>query len=349
MNILLYFIFKIYVRLGLFFYSKKIKVSGSGNIPKNGAVLFTANHPNGLIDPILIATHIKRKTHFLVRASVFNNPSIAKFFEALGMMPIYRIRDGFKQLSKNNEIFDKSERILSSEGSLLIFPEGSHNRKRTIRPLSKGFTRIIFQVLENNPDTKLFVVPVGITYQNSSSYPAYVAINFGKPILCNEYIHHPNTKTEVIKELKHKVSKSLQELTVHIPDDDNYQNALNKLNSYNLDFTSVKNTNTLINSNKTELKQKKGSMNFMKPVFYLIILNSIIPYSLWKLASRKIDEIEFVDTFRFGINFILFPIFYLIQALIVSRLFDNRIATIYFCFSLLLTLLYTKLAPTPSG
>ncbi|CAM1372562.1 lysophospholipid acyltransferase family protein [Tenacibaculum xiamenense] len=349
MNNLLYYAFKIYVRLGLFFYSKKIKVSGSNNIPKNGAVLFTANHPNGLIDPILIATHIKRKTHFLVRASVFQNPIIAKFFGALGMMPIYRIRDGFNQLSKNNEIFDKSERILSSEGSLLIFPEGSHNRQRSIRPLSKGFTRIVFQVLEKKPKLKLFVVPIGITYQNSSSYPSSVAINFGKPIHCNEYIKHMD-KFEMIKELKNEVRKSLVKLTVHIPNDENYDKMFSKLNTQGLDFTNVEVINSIILHNKeSELKKEKGSKNTLKPLLYLIVLNSIIPYSIWKLVSKKIDEIEFVDTFRFGINLVLFPIFYIIQAYVISTLFSSQLGYTYFFSSLLLILLYTKLAPTPSG
>ncbi|SEC89553.1 1-acyl-sn-glycerol-3-phosphate acyltransferases [Tenacibaculum sp. MAR_2009_124] len=348
MNNFLYFFFKVYVRLGLFFYSKKVKTYGLDNIPKNGSILFTANHPNGLIDPILIATHIKRKTHFLVRASVFQNPAIAKFFKALGMMPIYRIRDGFNQLSKNNDVFDKSEQILSSEGSLLIFPEGSHNRKRTIRPLSKGFTRIIFQVLKNNPDIKLFMVPIGITYQNPSSYPSYVTLNFGKPINCNEYLRNDN-KFETIKDLKNRLRKNLKELTVHIPNDDNYEDKFNRFNSCKLDFTDVKKTNTIIRNNQTRLDRKKGPINIMKPILYLIILNSIFPYTLWKIISKNIDEKEFVDTFRFGTNLVLIPIFYFFQAYIVSIQFDTYIGVIYFFSSLLLILLYTKLAPTPSG
>ena len=87
MRFIIYYFFKVFVKTGLFFYSKKIKVTGKNNIPKDGAVLFTSNHPNGLIDPLIIATHIKRKTHFLVQAGVFKNKSVANFFDLLGMTP----------------------------------------------------------------------------------------------------------------------------------------------------------------------------------------------------------------------------------------------------------------------
>ena len=45
---------RFYVQLGLYFYAKKIRVVGIKNVPKKGAVLFAVNHPNGLLDPLII-------------------------------------------------------------------------------------------------------------------------------------------------------------------------------------------------------------------------------------------------------------------------------------------------------
>ena len=87
-----------YIKLGLFFYTKKIKVVGKKNIPKKGAVLFAVNHPNGLLDPLLVTTTATRNTHYLVRAAVFKKPLVKKFLATLNLMPIYRIRDGVKEL-----------------------------------------------------------------------------------------------------------------------------------------------------------------------------------------------------------------------------------------------------------
>lgn len=340
MRYLVYYFFKILIKTGLFFYSNKIKITGNKNIPKDGAILLASNHPNGLIDPLIIATHIKRKTHFLVQAGVFTSKSVSNFFNLLGMMPIYRIRDGIKQLSKNEAIFDQCQQLLKNNKALLIFPEGSHNRKRTVRPLSKGFTRIIFGTLNNYPDTKIYIIPVGITYQNSSQYPSKVAVNFGEPIVSNDFYKEDNLNASA-KVLKEKVSSQLENLVVHIKDDENYEYTLEKLNNAQVDFTQVKEVNKIIKSgNLPPLKQ--SSKNTFNPLYYLVILNSIIPYYLWKKIGKKVTEIEFIDTFRFSINTILFPTFYALQSWVIYLFFNWKIALSYFVLSLLLVLLYTK-------
>ncbi|CAM1357902.1 1-acyl-sn-glycerol-3-phosphate acyltransferases [Tenacibaculum sediminilitoris] len=345
MKTLLYYFFKLYVKVGLFFYSKKITVMGSDNIPKKGAIIFTANHPNGLIDPLLIATHIKRRTNFLVRAAVFNNPTIAKFLNLLGMMPIYRIGDGIKQLGKNEEIFNKCQLILKENKTLLIFPEGSHSKERRVRPLSKGFTRIIFRTLDSYPDTQIHIIPIGITYQQVSNYPSKTAIHFGAPILANDYYDVQNINQSV-KDIKELVTGQLKKLTVHIEQNDNYESILTQLNKAQVDYTKVNKTNSIIYSKKT-LVQKKRNVDYARPLFFLIIINSLIPYTLWRSLSKRIDEIEFIDTFRFSVNAILFPVFYCIQSWITSIFFGWKVAFIYFIFSFILVLLYTKLSPTP--
>lgn len=340
MRVLLYYIFKILVKIGFFFYCKKIKISGKENIPKKGAILFASNHPNGLLDPILIASSISRKTYFLVRAGVFEKPLVAKFFDWLGMMPVYRMRDGIRQLSKNNDIFKKCRNLLKDEKALLIFPEGSHLRKRTIRPLSKGFARILFGTLDENPDLKIHIIPIGITYQNSSKYPSEIALQFGKPILANDFYNAIELHKSTIA-IKQEVSHQLQQLTVHITDDENYENTEKKLNRTAIDFTEVANVNNII---KTK-KYPKGKRKIKKQKSFLeilIIINSFIPYFIWKKIDTIITEIEFKDTFRFGINMLLFPLFYFINSCIITAFFNWKTGVIYFISSLILILIHTK-------
>ena len=333
-----------YIKLGLFFYSKRITVLGSKNIPKKGAVLFAVNHPNGLVDPLYVTTTNKRQNHFLVRAASFKKPIIKKILESLYLMPIYRIRDGIQQLANNQEIFEKCHNILNKGETLMIFPEGSHHKKRTIRPLSKGFTRIVFGALEKYENLEITVVPVGITYQHPSHFPVKVTVNYGKPI-ATRVIFESNTSAKSINILKEKVSQQLKKLSIHITDDKNYEITLQKLNDAQVDFSEVEKVNEMINNN-TFPKKKAPRQNYLKPLLYLIILNSIIPYLLWKKASRKIDEIEFIDTFRFSLNLFLCSFFYSIQTWIISLYFGNTIALFYATLSALLILIYTKFAPT---
>jgi 1-acyl-sn-glycerol-3-phosphate acyltransferase len=331
--------------LGLFFYTKNIKVVGKKNIPKKGAILFTVNHPNGLLDPLLVTTNATRDTHYLVRAAVFKKPLVKKFLATLNLMPIYRIRDGVKELSKNTEVFNDCFNILKNEDALMIFPEGSHDKRRTVRNLSKGFTRILFGAFDKYPELKITVIPVGITYQNIGHFPCKVAIHFGKPILANEY-YNPEELNKSINSIKQKVSNQLKELSVHILADENYDSVLKELNTKNVDFTEVKAVNKVIKSG--EFKTKKAIVNFVKPLYYLIVLNSLFPWVIWKILSRKIDETEFVDTFRATLGITLFPIFYVIQALILYQFYNIETASIYFIATLIIQLIYTKLSTTPA-
>ena len=339
MRILLYNIFKIYIKTVFFFYSKKIVIKGKDNIPKTGAVLLTANHPNGLLDPILIASSIKRKTHFLVKADVFKNPKIATFFDWLGMMPVYRIRDGIRQITKNNQIFEQCRKLLKSERILLIFPEGSHAKKRTIRPLSKGFTRIVFGTLDEQSDIDIHIVPIGITYQDSSVYPSGIALNIGQPILVNDF-YNPEKKFESTKKIKEEVAQQLQKLTVHIDDNDEFETVNNKLNNSIKDFTKVDEVNQIIQSkNYPESTKKPNKFSILKG---LVIINSFLPYFIWKKIDRKITEIEFKDTFRYVINSITFPLFYFLQSVLISYFFSWKVGVMYFLSSLVLVIILSK-------
>lgn len=344
MKTIWYNFIRIIVKTGLFFYSKRIRVSGKENIPKKGAVLFAINHPNGLIDPLIVTTNILRKNHYLVRAASFKKPIIKKFLGTLNLMPIYRIRDGASQLGKNQAIFENCFDLFKRGETLMIFPEGSHNRKRTIRPLSKGFTRIVFGAIDKYPDLKITIIPVGLTYQNASYYPTKVAVVFGKPIAANDFYNSQKQNISVVQ-LKNEVSFQLKKVSVHINDDENYDATLIKLNEAQVDFTNVIEVNKMIETGNIPEK-KTSKLNLLKPLYYLIILNSIFPFIIWKLVSKKIDEIEFIDTFRFTFNLASFMIFYGIQTWVVSSYFGGDVAKIYLLISVLLILIYAKFSPT---
>lgn len=338
---------KLFLKVSLHYYTNRIKISGRENIPKKGAVLFAVNHPNALMDPLFVTSFNPRTNHFLVRADVFKKPLIKKALGTLNLMPIYRIRDGRKQLANNEEIFNKCFNILKNKETLIIFPQGGHCRDRTIQPLSKGFTRIVFGALETDKNLNIDVIPVGITYQNSSTYPCKVAVKYGKPIDSRKVFEENNT-VNATAILKDKVSNQLKELTVHISKDENYQSTLQQLNDANVDFTEVDKVNKMIvNSNFPKKKDK--SVYFIKPIFYIIILNSLLPYLFWKKNQKGIKEQEFVDTFRFGLNVITFPISYFLQAYILSFFASSSIVYMYLVLSFLLVFCYTKLTHRPTG
>lgn len=345
MKTLWYYLFKLLIKFSLFFYTRKVIIKGKENIPKKGALLFMVNHPNGLIDPLIVAVNNPRIQHFLVRASAFKKPLIKRFLESLNLIPIFRIRDGVKQLEKNTEVFEKCFDLLNQQKALMIFPEGSHNHKRNVRKLSKGFSRIVFGALERNPELKIHIISVGVTYQNPSIYPTDVCVHFGTPILANDF-YNPQIIHSEIKRLKEVIRSQLKTLSVHIPLDENYEKTLSKLTSENVDFTEIEKVNLMIKTKNIIGKRKK--INYVSLIKPIIILNCIIPWFIWKYVESKIEEFEFIDTFRYGINSITVSLNFGILTYLLSYFFNLKIGIFYLISSLLLILLYSKLHPIPA-
>ena len=297
-----------YLQLGLFFYFKEIKVVNANSIPKDKPVLFLANHQNALLDALLIATTSGRFSYFLTRAAVFNKTFVSKLLNSLQMLPVYRIRDGWSTLINNNAIFKSCISLLHKKEAIVIFPEGSHNLKRTVRPLSKGFTRIVLDMMERYPDADLQLIPVGLNFINAKSFVDSTAIYYGSAIDAKQYVQ--KNRSEAAIKLKQDIHGKLCQLTTHI-DNENYENTLQRLENLHIDFLDPKGVNACIanNFNECNFKQRKKVHILKKFLKTLLILNLILPYVVWKFVVQpKIKEIEFTSTFRFALAITLVPI-----------------------------------------
>jgi len=291
-----------------------IRVKGLQNVPLDKPVLFLPNHQNALLDPLLIAVDCNRKPYFLTRSDVFKSSTFNKFFELIRMIPIYRIRDGRDSLKHNDAVFDKCAELLSENESLLMFPEANHNLKRRVRPLSKGFTRILFRALELEPELDIQLVPVGFNYLYGEDFPDRVAIHFGEAIALQDLISEKDQRT-TIENIKAQVSKALQKLTTHIPKE-NYQKTIETLDALGVDYLNPIQTNNLLKDSegKQEIKKSRsGKSLFGKLLLPLFVLLNLPVVLLWKLWMKpKVWEPEFTATLRFSVALVAFPIYYLL-------------------------------------
>ena len=332
-----------YLRLGMFFYFKRVKVYGIENIPKNKPVLILGNHRNALLDALLVACYSNRFNHFLTRAGVFKKETISKFLKSLQMLPVYRIRDGWGNLTNNNAIFEKCTELLHNNKTVVIFPEGGHNLVRRVRPLSKGFTRIVFDSLEKYPELNLQLVPIGLNFQKTLGCPDRASIIYGKPIAAKQFVS--KKRNESVVNLKTKIQAEMAKLTTDIPKE-NYDKILEKLDGLNVDYLNPDEVNKCIDNNFEDCKVRKSSkLNWLRSILkYLLIINLIFPYLVWKkVAQPKINELEFTATFRFAIALTLVPIYLIIVCLVLGSVFNFTIALWYLVFSLVLALFAVKL------
>lgn len=328
--------------MGLFFYFKKINVYNTAIIPKDKPVLFLANHQNALLDALVIATSNKRISYFLTRAAVFKKPLVSRILKSLQLLPVYRVRDGWNNLSNNVAIFKTCAELFNKGEAIVIFPEGSHNLKRTVRPLSKGFTRIVFETFERYPETDLQLIPIGLNYVKAEAFPDSVSMFFGAPIHANDF--NTGGKNKDVVALKARIQLELSKLTTHIPLD-NYDETLKKIETFNPDFLDPKSVNTCVESGFLECEvNKKRPSNVLKKAFKLLLVcNLILPYLIWKFVVQpKIDEIEFMSTFRFTIAITLVPIWLLFLVLYLAFTIGWFWACGYLVAVLCLTLVTVK-------
>src|SRR5688500_6070883 len=106
------------------FYYPRIEVTGGRLIPRTGPVLLVANHPNSLIDPVLLGIAAQRPVRLMAKAPLFSLPVFGGVLRALGMIPVYRGSDDAKQVSKNVESLAVAARQLATGCVMGIFPEG---------------------------------------------------------------------------------------------------------------------------------------------------------------------------------------------------------------------------------
>ncbi|MDO9554675.1 lysophospholipid acyltransferase family protein [Rhodonellum sp.] len=290
------------VKVALHLYYSKIHVVGRENIPKNKAVLIIANHQNALIDPILIATHLNLKPYFLTRASIFKNPIVAKLLDFIRMIPIFRVRDGIENMEKNQETFDLSTKILSSKKSILIFGEGNHSLKRNLRPLKKGFARIVVKTLEKDPDLDLVILPVGINYSNHKNSGSKVRLIIGKPFSPKDYC--PNHG-----QLVQATHAALKPLVSHIPEA-NYQKDLERLIENGVDLTDPTSVEYFLS--QEDLKHQIPEKVITKPYLANKVMKIFhFPiYWIWLAIARKVKDPAFTATFKFVIGLVAIPIWY---------------------------------------
>ena len=335
-------IFKAYLSLGLFFYFKRINVFHAANLPKNESVLILCNHQNALLDALLLATKSGRFVHFLTRASVFKKSWVDSFLRSLQMLPVYRIRDGWSNLPKNNSIFTTCSKLLSKNEAVVIFPEGSHNLIRSVRPLSKGFTRIVFETLQQHPDTDLKLLPVGLNFVNAKESKDSAAIYFGELIDAKNYL--TDFKNDNIVELKRDIYSAITKLTTHIPLE-KYDEILEKLEKRHVDFLNPIEANSCIQSDfeACEYRSKKTENWLQKGLMVLLKLVLFPAFLLWKYYLQpKIKELEFTSTFRFAISVTLVPIWLLVIGVALSIMYAWYIGLAFISAVLLLALLAIK-------
>lgn len=315
MNQFLYLILKTYVKIATRFYFSSVKVYGKEKLKGNGPFLFVANHQNAFMDGILVVISNSFNVNTLIRADIFRTAFARIMLNFLKLMPVYRIRDGWDSLGKNQQQFDDCVKLFLKKESVLIFPEGNHGFARKVRPLSKGFARIAFEAQRQHPELQLEIVPVGINYAHHWAFNRNVSVYFGSPIRVSEY--YKETIALQANLLKEEARQEIEKLMVHIGNAERYDEILEKLDAANSDYSNPIETNDRIKKiesgeNVSVLKSNPPwvyrVLTPLKPLAWLI--NSPIIFG-WHVFKKRIKDLGFLSSMKFGYAIAVAPLYYL--------------------------------------
>ena len=161
--------------LRLFF--RRIDVAGREQIPSSGPVIFILNHPNALIDPLVLLCRAGRPVSFLAKEPLFRMPVIGSIVRAMDSIPVYRRMDQ-ADTSQNAATFLAARKLLSRGGSLALFPEGTSHNDSRLKPFRTGAARIAL----GSQVSGLQIVPAGLFYTEKSRFRSQVLLCFGQPV-----------------------------------------------------------------------------------------------------------------------------------------------------------------------
>lgn len=314
-----YSFLKVFFRLALKCYFKKIEIVGIEKVPTDSPLLITPNHQNAFLDAFLVGAFSPVPLHFLTRSDVFTWWS-KPIMKLLNMMPVYRIRDGYSRLSENEVIFETCKELFSKNKSILMFAEGNHGEHHYLRPLTKGAARLAIQS-QQVIESELKVVPIGLNYFDHQASNSKVIVVFGTPIPISEFVDiYQQSSGLGLNALRDEITSGMKSTLIIPEQTDNYE-ALRKtiLQKENEDLTfeelrNIKASDSVV----AEARSGNWMAKILNPLPFLVI---------WKVIS-SVKDVVFHSSLKFAIGLILFPLWWLLCFFILLWFFGIIPATI---------------------
>lgn len=199
-----------------FFY----EVERTGPELPGGPVLVTANHPNALVDPLVIFRTGGRRTRPLAKAPLFDQALVGTVLRGLGGLPVYRREDDPALMHLNERTFDAVVSALSRGEAVQIYPEGISHSEPHLAPVKTGAARIALQAEARSGWTLgLRIHPVGLTYTRKHLFRGRVVAAFGQPFEVTAYRDdYEADERDAVRRLTDDIRCRLEQLTLSFDD-----------------------------------------------------------------------------------------------------------------------------------
>ncbi len=211
------------VRFALWLFFRRLEVRGRDLVPVGCPLVLVANHPNVMLDVLLLATLAPGPfPRFLGKTTLFKNAFYTFVLRRLGGIPVARTQDPGSQVGRNQDMLREACQTLKEGRSLALFPEGLSQSGLRLRPFKPGAARIALRAEdEAGGRAGICIVPVGLTYSAPGIFRSAVVIQFGTPVEVGDFLeayrasHHQGAQ-----QLTALLYQRLLPLTLHLENPD---------------------------------------------------------------------------------------------------------------------------------
>jgi len=295
---LLFKLLKYPSKLALLFFCRHITIQNKVVLKQNGPLLIACNHPNSFLDAIILATLFKKPIYSLARGDAFKNKRIARILMSLNILPVFRISEGAENLNTNYDTFAKCREIFKQNGVVLIFSEGLCINEWKLRALKKGTARLAFSTWSEG--INLTVIPTGINYQSFRSFGKNVQLNFGTPILKQNFEIKEAEGTN-IKLFNEQLKNELKSLVVEI---ESHEKEMIK-NTFHINQHPIKKSMLIV------------------PALIGKIIHAPLFIPIRKTSWKNFGKLDHYDSVVVGLLFLMYPLYLLLISSILFVLFGG--------------------------
>lgn len=222
------------VRTSMNVFYRTIEVTGREHLDPTVPTILACNHPNSIVDPLLLALFEERQVCFCARDGLFHIPGFGSLLRAVGAVPLKRRSDHDGGAVDNAGAFAACRAVLERGGTLAIFPEGKTHERLRIEPLKTGAARIALDAAvqaglaaaarggagaASRPASKgVRIVPVGITYLVRHAFLSDVHVAIGPPIDVAAFAagQADGDAAGAVRALTGRVEQAIRDLVLHI-------------------------------------------------------------------------------------------------------------------------------------
>lgn len=204
---------------------RSIEVVDDGNLPRDRPVLLVVNHPNGFVDPVVVAAALGRMPRFLAKAALWKVLPARPLLALVGALPVYRRADGDVP-DANVNVFAACHESLAAGATVAIFPEGTTGDRPALDSIKSGAARIALGAVEaphrhgavEAPHRHgavasvddLAIVPIGVAFESRIATRPRAVLVIGEAIAFDDL---DSADPAAVAELTDRIAASLADVS----------------------------------------------------------------------------------------------------------------------------------------